>query len=110
MISRAVGAGASMGAGAAAQPAMPAITPHANTVRRPVRLRRIGMMRLSSRARVPHRRERARAAEPSAEFFEYSGDHPAGGRLEFAGPLTTQPKASKREPWHGQSHVFSRWF
>jgi hypothetical protein len=28
----------------------------------------------------------------------------------FAGPLTTSPSAWKREPWHGQSQVFSPLF
>ena len=28
----------------------------------------------------------------------------------FAGPLMTSPNLSKRDPWHGQSHVFSAGF
>lgn len=32
------------------------------------------------------------------------------GRLEIAGPLTTSPRALKREPWHRQSHSLSVGF
>ena len=31
-------------------------------------------------------------------------------RPMFAGPLMTSPNLSKRDPWHGQSHVFSAGF
>ena len=34
----------------------------------------------------------------------------AGPRSSIAGPLMTLPYGSKREPWHGQSHVFSVLF
>src|SRR5205085_10510506 len=33
-----------------------------------------------------------------------------GSRSEIAGPETRWPRASKREPWHRQSHVFSAAF
>ena len=37
------------------------------------------------------------------------GDAEAG-RLVMAGPLSTLPNLSKREPWQGQSQVSSEWF
>jgi hypothetical protein len=36
--------------------------------------------------------------------------YPAGSKPLFAGPLRTFPYGSKRDPWHGQSEVFSAWF
>ena len=43
-----------------------------------------------------------------------AGAHDAASQVRpsptFAGPLMTLPNLSKREPWHGQSHVFSAGF
>ena len=38
------------------------------------------------------------------------GTYSTGPKSWFAGPLMTLPSLAKREPWHGQSHVFSASF
>ena len=40
----------------------------------------------------------------------FAGDSSAGARLLMAGPLSTSPSRSNRDPWHGQSQVCSAWF
>src|SRR5262249_60349593 len=45
---------------------------------------------------------------PTAPFSAPAGA--AGARSRLAGPLTTRPRRSKREPWQGQSQVCSASF
>jgi DNA-binding NtrC family response regulator len=60
--------------------------------------------------RCPDSRAPAREAPPRAGDQSDQSESSCGGRSAFAGPLTTRPCASKRDPWQGQSHVFSNEF
>src|SRR5437762_3384976 len=48
--------------------------------------------------------------QPFAAVIRFSFSEPSStfSKSEMAGPFSTRPSASKREPWHGQSQVFSQ--